>query len=185
LAREMVEQHGGTLAIESSVGRGTTVRLVLPPVGGAEAPTGGPSRREPRVVRREAMEEPPNAVILLVDDEPRVLDAFSRALGELGQVIAVPNGREALAAIDQGARPDVLVCDLMMPGMGGIELRERLMARGPVAASRMLFITGGAVTDETRAFVEREDVQVLFKPVTAREMREAVRAMLASEPDRR
>nr|MCU0649113.1 ATP-binding protein [Gemmatimonadaceae bacterium] len=177
LAREMVEQHGGTLAIESTVGRGTTVRIVLPPAAAAEespAPATGAAPQEANT--REHAEAA--SVILLVDDEPRVLDAFTRALRDEGRVIAVSTGTDAVAAIRQGAMPDVMVCDLMMPGMSGIELWQLLSAMGHPVASRTLFVTGGAVTDDARAFVDREDVRVLFKPVTAKEMREAVRGML-------
>jgi signal transduction histidine kinase/CheY-like chemotaxis protein len=176
LSRQMIEQHEGTLSIDSSHLRGTTVRIVLPagatdddvPAEGS-APAAG---REPE----SAGTGPGERVVLVVDDEPRVLEAFRRALAGTGRVVAVSSGSDALREVEQGLDPDVIVCDLMMPGIGGIALRERLMAAGFAAGERMLFITGGAVTDEARAFVERSDVHVLYKPVSAREIREAVRA---------
>jgi signal transduction histidine kinase/ActR/RegA family two-component response regulator len=178
LAREMVEQHGGTLAIESAPEQGTTVRVVLPPSSVAARPGVASSSEN---ARARSVESAPIAVapkvILLVDDELRVLNAFSRALADDGRIVAVDSGEDALHAIEQGLEPHVIVCDLMMPGMSGIALQSALRERGSTSADRMLFITGGAVTDEARAFVDRDDVRVLFKPVTSGEIREAVRQL--------
>jgi signal transduction histidine kinase/CheY-like chemotaxis protein len=178
LSRQMIEQHEGTLSIDSSPLRGTTVRVVLP-AGAADDEV--PAVGSAPAAGRESESEGTGLgerVVLVVDDEPRVLEAFRRALAGTGRVVAVSSGSDALREVEQGLDPDVIVCDLMMPGIGGIALRERLVAAGFAASDRMLFITGGAVTDEARAFVERSDVHVLYKPVSAREIREAVRARI-------
>jgi signal transduction histidine kinase/ActR/RegA family two-component response regulator len=177
LSREMIEQHGGTLAIQSSALRGTTVRLVLPPAAvqaakPVEAAPSGESGTAPAPAIGER-------TILLVDDEPRVVEVFSRALAELGIVQTVTNGLEAMHVIDAGLDPDAIVCDLMMPGLTGIELRERLLTTHPHLVPRMLFITGGAVTDDARGFVDRSDVRVAFKPMSGKELRAAVRESIA------
>jgi signal transduction histidine kinase/ActR/RegA family two-component response regulator len=178
LAREMVEQHHGLLAIDSADGRGTTVRVVLPPARAAAngRPVGAEQRESHALTVAPRTDTSPGS-ILIVDDEPQVLHALSRALTAEAAVVSAGTGRDALELIDRGLDPAVIVCDLMMPGMSGIELRDALRARGKASAERIVFVTGGAVTDEAREFVERGDVTVLFKPLTTAELRDAVRAL--------
>jgi signal transduction histidine kinase len=102
--------------------------------------------------------------VLLVDDEPLVRDLLARALGRTWDVTTVASGEEALRLLDE-ARFDAIVCDLMMPGMSGIEVAEAVWARDPRLRQRMIFLTGGAVVPEAEAFLERPDVRHFTKPV--------------------
>jgi signal transduction histidine kinase/CheY-like chemotaxis protein len=191
LSKEMAEQHGGALAVTSTVNHGTTVQLTLPsampehetmPVVAQQAPT--PHFVPTRVV-------PSRYTVMVIDDEPFVLKVLSRALQDEFHVLTFTSGQEALHAIDAGVLPDVIVCDVMMPGVDGIAVRARLTEQHHPAAERMLFVTGGAVSQAAHAFVRRDDVRVLYKPLSAVELRDAVNAVLtaktASErsPDRR
>jgi CheY-like chemotaxis protein len=78
--------------------------------------------------------------------------------------------REVLA----GARYDLILCDLMMPNMTGMELHARLAATSPDAARRMVFLTGGAFTTAAQEFIERTGIEPLEKPFDPRALRERI-----------
>jgi CheY-like chemotaxis protein len=92
-------------------------------------------------------------VVLVVDDEPPVLQMMARALLEAGYAVhTASNGPDALALAEELTRsPDLVVTDIRMGPMGGTELAERLFSRG--LASRFLFVSGyGPATDYNENF---------------------------------
>ena len=95
-------------------------------------------------------------------------------------MVAVSSGHEALAVVEAGARFDVVLCDVRMPGMSGFELYERLLVTAPEVAKQIVFFTGTAFTSDVRSFFSRVDNMLLEKPVDPRELRAIVR-MLAAE----
>ena len=117
--------------------------------------------------------------ILVVDDQESVGRAIERLLRGY-EVLALVDPRQALARITGGDRFAVILCDLMMPEMTGAVLHERVRLVDADQASRMVFITGGATTTETRAFVGCVGQPVLLKPFDVKELR-AVVARLAAQ----
>lgn len=105
------------------------------------------------------------ARVLVIDDEPFLGDAVRRALGKQHLVVAVTDAADALARLQRGERYDVVLCDLMMPGMDGIEFHRRLSAELPEEAARVAFITGGAVTARVDEFFRRVSNLLLEKPL--------------------
>ena len=103
--------------------------------------------------------------VLVVDDEVRLLRSIQLLLRERHDVQTTPRAEDAVALVEQGARFDLILCDLQMPTMSGMELAERLMALDPACRERLVFLTGGAVTAEARAFLEVTEHRVLAKPV--------------------
>src|SRR6185295_16584102 len=85
------------------------------------------------------------ARILVVDDDAMVHRAIARLLRG-HDLVCADGARDALARIDRGERYDLMLTDLMMPVMTGIELYEQLAARDLAHARRVVFMTGGAVT---------------------------------------
>ncbi|GAO39580.1 putative two-component hybrid sensor and regulator [Sphingomonas changbaiensis NBRC 104936] len=168
-----VRQSLGEIVIASQPGIGTTVTLLLPRFSGVKriAPTELPPSRLPV---RQRMEE--QATILVVEDDPRVLNATVEALAELGHhpiPCATPDRAEAL--ID--AHPDVrlVLSDVVMPGTTGPELIASLQPRHPHLG--ILFVTGYAgEIDEAAAFGGHG---VLRKPFTIGALSGAVQAALA------
>jgi CheY-like chemotaxis protein len=111
--------------------------------------------------------------VLVVDDDPVIASIFGRVLEEHHEVAVTHSGREALAAIAV-REPDVILCDLMMPAMTGIELHATIAAERPALAERMLFVTGGAFTASVQAFVGAMRERILLKPTRPRELLAAI-----------
>lgn len=105
------------------------------------------------------------ARVLVVDDEPLIGRSLRRSLADEDEVVAVTSAAAALTRLQRGERYDVVLCDLMMPGMDGIEFHRRLSAILPDEASRIVFITGGAVTARVEAFFRRIPNVLLDKPI--------------------
>lgn len=102
--------------------------------------------------------------LLVVDDEPMLLGMLARALRRHWTVTTATSGPEALRLLEHQAF-EVIVCDLMMPGMSGMDLAAELDRRWPALRARVLFLTGGAVLPEAEAFLSRADVRHMTKPV--------------------
>ena len=174
ICHRIVTEMGGEIAVETEVGRGTTFRVSLPPA--LESPA---SSRDRRTSDRPAAFA---GRILVVDDELAQLTTLRRVLGKEHFVQTAASGREALMTLEQGLRFDVVVCDLMMPEMSGVDFHEALERVAPDLARRTIFLTGAAFTERTRAFLDRSRNQVLRKPVSAPELRSAVRRLLEETP---
>jgi len=116
----------------------------------------------------------------VVDDEPMVGRAVARVLGGQHEVIVVHGGQEALTALAHGERFDLILCDLMMPAMSGMELYERIAALSPGLCGRFVFVSGGSMSAQVTAFLERVDCPRLNKPFDPAELRALVARALAA-----
>jgi len=103
-----------------------------------------------------------------------------RRLLRCWEVDVASGGRQALQMIRRGQSYDAVVCDLMMPAMSGMELYEELERSAPEVARRLIFVTGGAVTERARLFLDLPGIRWLSKPVDATELRRSI-ADLAAE----
>ena len=164
ICHAVVSGLGGAIEVETAVGKGSCFRVLLPGIR-PEA------RREAEVATSLALT--PGARVLVVDDEPLVGSMLRRTLAE-HDVTVVLNGEAALERLRAGERFDVVVADLIMPGMSGMELYGAVRARHPALAPRFVFLTGGAFTPEARQFLETERVEWLEKPFDVAVLREAV-----------
>jgi two-component system NtrC family sensor kinase len=86
--------------------------------------------------------------VLLVDDQPAVARGLARALGHDVDAVIVASGAEALDVLKSGARFDLVLSDVMMPGMSGSELFELTRALDPSMVRRFVFLTGGTGIEE-------------------------------------
>lgn len=107
--------------------------------------------------------------ILVIDDEPMIGRAIRRSLVKWNVTLS-EEPADALKRIGDGERFDVIVCDMMMPVMTGAALHDELVILVPEQAARMLFLTGGALTAETRAFVDEHADRVMAKPFEMQEL---------------
>jgi PAS domain S-box-containing protein len=172
-----VRQLGGEVTLESTVGRGTTVRLFLP---AAAAPPAAEERPAVAAPARPADALP----LLFVEDDAIVSLSAVELLEEAGyRVHAAGRGEEALALLDRHADIGVLVTDIGLPGMNGQELAAEARRRRP--GLKVLFITGYDRTGKLGRAGEEPDTLYLVKPYEPAQMFDALRRLTeAPEPPR-
>jgi CheY-like chemotaxis protein len=106
--------------------------------------------------------------ILVIDDEPSIGRALKRCLSRHCDVVVAIDGAAALEALQRGERYDLVLCDLMMPVMDGIEFYRQLKATLPDEVSRVVFLSGGASgarTARVEAFFRSVPNPLLEKPI--------------------
>jgi PAS domain S-box-containing protein len=152
----IVTSLGGDVEVESAAERGTTFRVRLPPAQPAAA---RPAPSAPPPARPVA-----RGRVLVVDDEPLIGKSVSRMLAREHDVVSTTDPRQALTRLLSGERFDLVLCDVMMPGMSGVEFLKELERRRPSAAEPVVFITGGPFTPDARDLLERSGHAHLQKP---------------------
>jgi CheY-like chemotaxis protein len=119
--------------------------------------------------------------ILIVDDEPRLAQVVKDMIGSDHETSVVTTGTDALQLLMQEpdeARFDLILCDLHMPEISGMDLHEKLVALRPAIAERMVFMTGGAFTERSRDFVSRIGNACIDKPIDLGQLRNLVTTTL-------
>jgi len=118
---------------------------------------------------RRGTEKGTRYTVLIVDDEPAIRNIQAIILSNKGhEAQAVSNGKAALAML-QNRGYDLLVADLKMSGVSGIDLYEILKKKCPEMAARTVFITGDTMTEETSEFLNSTGRPYLAKPFTPAE----------------
>ncbi|MCB9598289.1 MAG: response regulator [Sandaracinaceae bacterium] len=126
--QEVLQQHEGHVTVESAVGRGATFRAFFPLAPDAAPPSA--ERVEPERVEPETAREPERALVLVVDDQELVRRSTRRILEGSGhRVVLAEDGVAALEQLDAGVAPDLVLTDLVMPRMGGLDLLRELRRR--------------------------------------------------------
>jgi PAS domain S-box-containing protein len=171
ICRNLVVDLGGELSVESEVGRGTRFVVRLPVAPDLPEQQSGAARSDGpvSVVRGR---------ILVVDDEEEIRKMLRRMLGGDHDVVTVPSGEEACALLADDRAFDVVLCDLMMPRMSGMELHAWIAARDPALAGRVVFLTGGAFTPKASAYLESVANVRIEKPVDTVTLRAIVKAQV-------
>ncbi|TPV92263.1 MAG: response regulator [Myxococcales bacterium FL481] len=180
--------RGRSRADPSEKGRSVPLRHLGKPrqdssVGVRDRRGGGGSGRDisSRCLRivRSAHKPGASARVLVVDDEPLVLDCFARMLALSFDVSTARDGLEALELMRSTPRFHAVLCDVTMPVCGAIEIDRRLRETDPEYLERFLFITGNIFTDEILSFRARLRHRVLEKPITRQELTDAVATVVA------
>ena len=163
----IVKQSGGYIWVYSEPGKGTTFKIYLPRLA-QESDAPGEERRDVALPRG-------TETILLVEDEDAVRRLARRILEGKGYtVVDARNGADALAAAERHTgKIDLVLTDVVMPGMSGRDLVQRLRARGESFAQ--LFMSGYTDDEVVRRGVVEEGTRFLQKPFTASAMLVAVR----------
>jgi CheY-like chemotaxis protein len=115
---------------------------------------------------------------MIVDDDVLVLSAARRVLSVHHDVWTTTQAGDALERLLGGAECDLLLCDLLMPNLSGMALHRELEVRSPEHATRMVFMTGGAFTDEAQRFLATTKQPCIDKPFTADDLRRAMDELL-------
>ncbi|HSY20532.1 MAG TPA: response regulator [Polyangiaceae bacterium] len=115
------------------------------------------------------MVERPLPRVLIVDDQPEIARALSRVFAADAKVTIAQSGKDALAQIETTSF-DLVICDVMMPGMTGPELFERVKAIDAKTASAFVFTTGGVDAHHEKE-LRATGARWLTKPVEIRDLR--------------
>jgi signal transduction histidine kinase/CheY-like chemotaxis protein len=167
-SESVVHSLGGRIEVESQVGEGTLFRVILR----AEADAAEPAPPRGRPVRRGR--------VLVVDDDVAVTDSIRRVLGREHDVTIALRAHDALEILASGEAFDIVLCDVMMPEMGGLELYAKIAELRPELLPRLAFMTGGAFTARARAFLESVPNPRLSKPFNLPALRAFVLARIAT-----
>jgi PAS domain S-box-containing protein len=167
----VVSAHGGSIAVEDAPGGGALFVVRLPAGGGLEAAADGPAAPIAELTSA--------AHVLIVDDEPEVAETLAEILTSAGHRIdVVDNGA---AALEKARERDyaLILSDLRMPGMDGIELYRRLVKLRPDIAKRFIAVTGDTLSPSVQTFLSESGRPCLEKPFNPAEVRQMLEVYLS------
>ncbi len=162
----IVQALGGEIGIESEPGKGTVVRVSLPEASASARRAAPAVPAAPRTALRRS--------VLVIDDEPDLGTALARLLQPEHTVCVECEGDAALARLRKGEQFDVILCDLMMPRMTGMDLHAELVRTMPEQAAKMVFLTGGAFTPRSQEFLEKVGRPHVEKPFALEDLLRAL-----------
>ena len=166
----IVKQSGGYVWVYSEPAHGTTFKIYFPAITAA---------LEKPLARSESYSEPSGQTILIVEDEATIRSNVRECLEQLGyRVVEAENGEAALQVCDDlHGKIDLVLSDLVMPGMGGYELAGELAQRHP--AVRVLFMSGYTEDSAARRDILLQGSAFLQKPFSVADLSNAVHQALA------
>ncbi len=167
----IVTGHGGRIYAQSELGKGATFFVELATVTEAaqlkpvEPPAGEPKKE-------------PGGRILVVDDEPLVQQLLTKMLSEEGHEVDIVDNGDAAVEKLQSEDYDVVLVDAKLPGMSGTEVYEHLQREAKPLVSRVVFITGDVMSEDTMAFLTRTKARYIAKPFDTERLRKDIKSML-------
>ncbi len=174
IVQSVVQSHQGLIEVSSNQGEGTIFRVYLPlaryehaagPKQTAATPDAGKSPAAP-------------ATILVVEDEEMLRDLITATVSALGyRVAAAQNGLDALNIYKTGGKIDLIISDMLMPGMGGMDLFKEVRAIDP--AAKFILVTGYSLAEQDREILSKMNA-VLMKPYTSELIAATIRTVLAA-----
>ena len=172
----IISQHGGNIRLESKVGIGSTFIVELPIV----------SSNNSTITKHEILSNDPaqskQGHVLIIDDEQAVLEVLAQALRSKGYIVdTLSNAGKGLQKTSE-VEYSVILCDIRMPKLNGLELHRQLSKNYPRLAKRIVFITGDTISSKTRMFIEQEGVLCLTKPFELDELYEVIHMIEKDSP---
>ncbi|MBI2925567.1 MAG: response regulator [Verrucomicrobia bacterium] len=168
----MIQEHGGTISVHSPVGEGATFVIELP-VATADEAASAQSKSDQQ--RSAAPLEGRGKKVLVIDDEPALLEMIRATLSGNGYEVDTAGDGETALRLLKHSRYNVTLCDWKMPGLNGQQVFERVVATDPAAAQRFVFMTGDVVNERVQAFLEERQKICLAKPFTLEDFRATVK----------
>lgn len=177
ICRGIVQTHGGEITVDSKPGAGATFTVSFP-ASKLSPIMPHPSDRSPQ----ESPDVRDRGRVLVVDDESVVAHTLKVLLQGEHDLVVAQSGAEALELLQQEPGTpsyDVILCDLMMPGMTGMELFEVLRREYPQLAKRVVFMTGGVSMMRVAEFLESVPNAKFEKPFDVAELRRTLHGLVA------
>ncbi|MEN0063813.1 MAG: ATP-binding protein [Myxococcota bacterium] len=165
ICRSVIEGLGGTIAVRSEFGRGTTFTVRLPEA--APVPKVADAPPPPDATRPTSLE------LLIVEDDEHFARTARRMLSGHHTTIET-SATGALTRLFGPVQYDAIICDLMMPDLTGVEFYQLVLLRRPALARRIVFVTGGAFTPDARSFLETIRNPRLTKPFDGGALQDAL-----------
>jgi signal transduction histidine kinase/CheY-like chemotaxis protein len=173
ISRTIILEHGGTLEVESELGKGASFIITLP-ITTAETATQPKDSKSTSAATGKSK----SARILVVDDEVTVRKLVSTILTNNGYTVdATGDSEEALRKLD-GKDYDVVLMDIRMPGMSGMELYAHVKGKYPELIDKFIFITGDTSDASTLAFLESNKLSCITKPFDKETLEQRVNELL-------
>jgi signal transduction histidine kinase/CheY-like chemotaxis protein len=171
VAYAIVQEHGGRIRLASNAGGGASFWVELPVSGAPPRPAKPP-------VTQADFESLIGSTVLVVEDEPALAAAVSEALTDAGFVVdRAGDGEEALRRVAK--KPyDLIVCDLKMPKIDGMQFYHRLSVEYPDSARRVIFVTGDVAGTESEKFLQESGCRWLAKPFRLGDLLRTAREIL-------
>ncbi|UCF69294.1 MAG: response regulator [Acidobacteriota bacterium] len=170
----IIARHRGEITVQSQEGHGTTFRVRLPGIDSESSVSVADSNQRP--VQAQGQPMPTDASVLLVEDDPAVRSTYAELLASQGfQVFEFSNGAEALDGLPSCGL-DLVVTDLSMPGMSGVELTRAIKRRHP--AVPVILLSGWAVQQDEQRIRDAGIDFIASKPCPAKQLLELVRQAL-------
>jgi two-component system NtrC family sensor kinase len=174
VCHSVVTSHGGTIELEDAPGGGTAFVIRLP-LGGATETAAIPAKEEASPAG--------GARVLIVDDEPEVAQTLADILGSGHyRIDVVESGQAALERL-QNSDYAVILSDIRMPNMDGMELYRRPKALKPALAERVILVTGDSLSPAVQAFLDESGRPRIEKPFSPADIRRLVAAALKPPAD--
>jgi PAS domain S-box-containing protein len=170
ISHGIISEHNGRIYVSSDQEKGSTFVVELPIITKSEHPAFQDTEQQTPAKRK--------AKVLVVDDEAVIRKLVSRVLGNEGhEVDIVDNGEKALELI-RNNRYNLILLDIKMPGIGGIELYNRIKDIAGSLTSRIVFITGDVMGEETQKFFNKTKVPYLMKPFDSNRLKFEINKLL-------
>ena len=171
ICHRIITSFGGEISFESELGKGTEFRVVLRVAESVAVVPAAEDTSTPAASGRRGR-------VLMVDDDAMVRTATRRMLSARHDVLLVDGARRALEMFRRGERFDVVLCDLMMPQMTGMDLYAEVMKFAPAQGKQFVFMTGGAFTSRAKAFLDSVGNVCVEKPIDLQAMNALVSRMV-------
>ncbi|MEW5984230.1 MAG: ATP-binding protein [Acidobacteriota bacterium] len=173
VAYAIVSEHGGRLWLDSSPGRGASFYIEMPATGGKLKPAAVPLAPDVVVPRLDGQ------AVLIVEDENSLASAMAESFEDAGFFVdRAGDGEEALRRLESG-QFDVIISDLKMPHMDGIQFFEALGESYPEMTSRIVFVTGDVVGTDAERFLVESGCHWLAKPFRLADLLKVARDVAA------
>ncbi len=174
ICQNIIHGFGGEIEVESQVGHGTTFHILLPP---SEETIDFPKQVESN---GKALPLSQRGRVLVIDDEPDIAEVFGQVLSQDHEVVVLTSGREALDLLLKDNNFDVILSDLTMPDIAGMDIYKELNRLKNGIEERIVFVTGGVFTQRAQEFLRSVPNKCVEKPVGNKALRSLVQELVQS-----